>query len=167
MFLKPSSTATRRLTRCTSSKWRSTSRWTRAYSRNPGWRWPVHPASARNSAMSRLSVWVSVACVAMAVVADGVAAEPELSAAQIVEKNVAARGGLEAWRKIQTMVWIGHIERASANATSMPCVLEQKRPSMTRFEIKAQNQVAVRIYDGTQGWKLRPASNGIPEVLPY
>jgi hypothetical protein len=27
----------------------------------------------------------------------------------MVEKNVAARGGLQAWRNVQTMVWTGKI----------------------------------------------------------
>ena len=35
----------------------------------------------------------------------------ELTAEQVVEKNVAARGGAEAWAKIQTMVWVGHMKR--------------------------------------------------------
>lgn len=91
----------------------------------------------------------------------------ELTAAQIVEKNVAARGGLDAWRKIQTMVWIGHIERPNTDAPSLPYVLEQKRPNKTHFEIKAQNQTWVRIFDGTHGWKLRPGRNGAPEVAQY
>jgi len=33
-----------------------------------------------------------------------------LSAEQIAAKNEAARGGVEAWRKIQTMLWRGHME---------------------------------------------------------
>jgi hypothetical protein len=117
--------------------------------------------------MRRLWVSVIAAAISTAVFATELAPEPELSAAQIVEKNVAARGGLEAWRKIQTMVWVGHIERANAGAASMPYVLEQKRPNKTHFEINAQNQVGVRVFDGIHGWKLRPASNGRPEVQPY
>ena len=31
------------------------------------------------------------------------AAAPSLTAAQIVDKNVAARGGLSAWRAVQTL----------------------------------------------------------------
>lgn len=117
--------------------------------------------------MSKLSLWMIVAAVSTAVFANEPVAAPELSAAQIVEKNVAARGGLEAWRKIQTMVWLGHIERASAGAAVLPYVLEQKRPNKTRFEIKVRNQVATRIYDGTDGWKLHPASNGRPILQPF
>ena len=32
---------------------------------------------------------------------------PKLTAAQIVDKNIAARGGLQAWRSLQTMTWKG------------------------------------------------------------
>src|ERR1700676_1944832 len=42
--------------------------------------------------------------------ADGKAAPPSLTAQQIVEKHVAARGGLQAWRAVQTMSWSGNLE---------------------------------------------------------
>jgi hypothetical protein len=32
---------------------------------------------------------------------------PKLSAAQVVEKSIAARGGLQAWRAVQTMTVTG------------------------------------------------------------
>jgi outer membrane lipoprotein-sorting protein len=90
-----------------------------------------------------------------------------LTADQIVEKNADARGGLEAWRKIETMAWAGHIESANAPAPNLPFVLEIKRPNKTRFEITALNQKAIRVYDGSNGWKVRPAQSGKPEVQPY
>jgi hypothetical protein len=90
-----------------------------------------------------------------------------LTAAQIVEKNVAARGGLDAWRKIQTMAWAGHVEKSNGAGSSLPFVLELKRPDKTRFEIHVQNQRSVRMYDGTQGWKLRQASSGSPDLQPF
>jgi hypothetical protein len=95
------------------------------------------------------------------------ATAPELSAERIIEKNVAARGGLEAWRKIQTMIWVGHMERPGAPMSSMPFVLQQKRPNKTRFEISGVGQRSLRIFDGTHGWKVRPASDGSPDVEPY
>ncbi len=122
--------------------------------------------------MRKFLMCVFAGCISTAAVANvpdvAPEPEPELSAAQIIEKYVAARGGLEAWRQIQSMVWVGHIERPNnAGAPSLPYVLEQKRPGKTRFEIKAQNQTWVRVYDGVHGWKLRPARNGPPEVEPY
>jgi hypothetical protein len=91
-----------------------------------------------------------------------------LTAVQIVEKNVAARGGLEAWRNIKTMVWLGHIERANVPASSyLPFALEMKRPNKTRFEIKLQNQMSVRMFDGSRGWKLSTGRNGQLDAQPY
>ncbi|MEN6587582.1 MAG: hypothetical protein ABFE02_16195 [Sulfuricella sp.] len=117
----------------------------------------------RKIAVCALACWLSTA--ALANVPE---VAPELTAAQIVEKNVAARGGLEAWQKIHSMVWVGHIERPdAAGAPNLPYVLEQKRPNKTRFQIKAQNQIWVRTYDGAHGWKLRPSTNGMPEAEPY
>jgi hypothetical protein len=95
------------------------------------------------------------------------ATAPELTVEQIIEKNVAARGGLEAWRKVQTMIWVGHMERPGAPMSSMPFVLQQKRPNKTRFEITGVAQRSLRIFDGTHGWKVRPASDGSPDVEAY
>ena len=60
-----------------------------------------------------------------------------LSVEEIIERNVSARGGLEAWRKVGTMLWVGHIESAHAPAPSMLFTLAQQRPNKTRFEIDA------------------------------
>lgn len=122
--------------------------------------------------MKRLAVWLCTGCPLVLGVASGPATATSqtaapLTAAQIVEKNVAARGGLEAWRRIQTMVWVGHIVTASAQASNLPFVLEMKRPNKTRFEIQTQNQMSARLYDGTHGWKLRPARDGMPELQAY
>lgn len=114
------------------------------------------------------AMWACFACLPASAAADEPAPPPaELSAVQIVEKNVAARGGLEAWKKVQTMAWVGHIENTLSPAARLPFVLEQKRPNKTRFEIKAQNQLSLRIFDGTNGWKLRPSANGKPEVQTF
>lgn len=117
--------------------------------------------------MRRIAMWALAGCLSSVALADEPAVTSELTAAQVVEKNVAARGGLEAWRKIQAMVLVGHIESSNGAAPSLPFVLEQKRPNKTRFEIKAQNKAAVRLYDGTHGWKLRPGRTGKPDLTPY
>ena len=89
------------------------------------------------------------------------------SAADIIAKNAAARGGSDAWRTTQTMVWAGHTESTNAPERKLPFLLELKRPGRMRFEIVAGAGKMVRIYDGTNGWKLRPDSSGIPEMQPY
>lgn len=106
-------------------------------------------------------------CIAVRAVGAVPAPAPELSAEQIVEKNVAARGGLEPWRKIETMVWVGHMERAGGPMAGVPFVLQQKRPNKTRFEVNAIGQRSVRVFNGAHGWKVRPAADGNPDVQQY
>ena len=111
-------------------------------------------------------------------------AVPKLSAAAIVDKNVAARGGLQAWRSVQTMTLTGKLgaggnRRATlsvpvpgghtpqgadlpqrrAEEVQLPFVMELKRPSKVRFELQFKGQTAIQVFDGTQGWKLRPFLN--------
>jgi outer membrane lipoprotein-sorting protein len=90
----------------------------------------------------------------------GATAGTQLTAEQIVEKNVAARGGLEAWHKVDTMVWFGHLESSRAQLPSMPFTMQQKRPNKSRFEINTPGEKTLRVFDGTRGWKVKPARNG-------
>lgn len=87
------------------------------------------------------------------------AASASLSADQIVAKNAAARGGLDAWRKIDSMVWVGRVEAGSGGIPAR-FVLAMKRPNKTRFEVVSMNRMALRVFDGAQGWKLRPMRRG-------
>jgi len=107
-------------------------------------------------------------CLLLAGLAPAVLAQvsaPSLTATEIVENNAAARGGVEAWRKVQAMAWAGHVE--SSNGRSLPFQLAQQRPDNTRFEIVAEGQKSMRVFDGTHGWKMRQSSSGRPEVSPY
>jgi hypothetical protein len=107
------------------------------------------------------------------------AAAPKLPAAEIVARNVAARGGLEAWRAVRTLSWSGTMEAGGNEQRSLripgmlppppadkpvpqvqlPFVMELARAHKSRLEIEFAGQTAVQVYDGTQGWKLRPYLN--------
>ncbi len=121
---------------------------------------------------------------------------PKLSAAEIVDRNVAARGGLEAWRAVQTMSLMGKLGAggnqrpalqvpAEAPAVSargrsaqplapprpveevqLPFVMDLARPRKMRFELLFNGQTTIQIFDGTNGWKLRPYL-GRSVVEPY
>lgn len=128
---------------------------------------------------------------------------PELSIEQIVQRNADARGGLAAWRAVQTLSFKGSLDAGQARedggqagkATSrmalaqvkarlrqnlqttgtpdpearritLPFQLDMKRPAMTRLEIPFEGQTAVQVYDGVNGWKLRPYL-GRHEVEPF
>jgi hypothetical protein len=116
--------------------------------------------------MIRFAFVLLAASLAVAAQAGETAPSPALTAAQIVERNIAARGGLDAWRKIKTMAWVGHIESPNAPGP-LSFVLEIKRPNKTRFEIHAQNQKSVRMFDGTHGWKLRAGPDGFPDLQAF
>jgi len=89
-----------------------------------------------------------------------------LSAAQIVDRNVAARGGLQAWHAVNTITMKGQIEAGGTKNTKLPFTMTMKRPNKSRFEIRFNEQTAFQVYDGTQGWKVRPFL-GRDEVEPY
>jgi hypothetical protein len=90
----------------------------------------------------------------------------KLTAAEIVAGNVAARGGLDAWHKVDTMVWTGHISTSHGPSPILPFTLEQKRPNKTRMEIDALGSRSLRIFDGARGWKVR-SGRGQPDVQPF
>jgi hypothetical protein len=115
--------------------------------------------------MRRLAAWSIAACIVLAACGNASGEETGLSVAQIADKNAEARGGLEAWRKVQTMVLSGHVESATAPASFM---LALKRPGKTRFEIVAAKQMSLRVFDGRRGWKLHAAGGGgQPSLQPY
>jgi outer membrane lipoprotein-sorting protein len=110
--------------------------------------------------MRRIVATAVVSGLAAAALAVSATARAELTAEQIVEKNLAARGGVEAWRKIDTMMWYGHLESARAQVPSMPFTMQQKRPNKSRFEVNTPSDKSLRVFDGTRGWKVKPARNG-------
>jgi len=134
--------------------------------------------------------------ISLAAAPDTPQAGAKLTAAEIVDKNVAARGGLEAWRAVQTMSLAGKLgaggnQRATlrtpvpgptsiagrrgaqpalptrpAEEVQLPFLMELARPRKMRFELEFNGQTAVQVFDGTNGWKLRPYL-GRKVVEPY
>jgi len=109
-----------------------------------------------------------VGCLAATVtMGEAAGTRPLLDVEQILSKYAAARGGQDAWSKIETMVWSGRIESENPAAAGTTFVMSFKRPNRTRFEISAPGGKAVHIYDGTRGWKLRQKRDGDPELQDY
>jgi outer membrane lipoprotein-sorting protein len=84
------------------------------------------------------------------------ASAADLTAAQIAERNAAARGGVAAWRAVQSMSMTGEMDAGGKTNAKLPYTMSLKRPHMSRLEIRFDNQTAVQTYDGKQGWKYRP-----------
>ena len=112
-----------------------------------------------------LTILLSLA-VPMTIGADVPEESAKLSAAQIVDRNVVARGGLQAWRAVQTMSYSGKMDAGGKQNVQLPFVIEMKRPRKTRVEIEFANDKAVQVYDGASGWKLRPFL-GRRDVEPF
>lgn len=89
-----------------------------------------------------------------------------LTATQVINKNVAARGGLKAWRAVQTLTLSGRLEAGGKKNETLPFVMKMKRPHMSRLEIAFQDQTALQVFDGVQGWKVRPFL-GRDDAEPY
>jgi hypothetical protein len=115
--------------------------------------------------MNRISLFpgclLSLAAVAATFTA--AAAVPQtpapLSVEQIVERNIAARGGLAAWRAVKTLTIAGELDAGGKPNHTLPFVLKEKRPRKSRLEIVFKDQTSVQVYDGRQGWKVRPFLN--------
>jgi outer membrane lipoprotein-sorting protein len=106
-------------------------------------------------------------CLCLALIGSASPPTPaNLTAAQVIEKNVSAKGGLEAWRGVQTMTFTGKMEAGGKQNVQLPFVLEKKRPGKMRIELVFANDTAVQVYDGANGWKLRPYL-GRRDVEPY
>src|SRR5512143_1432400 len=73
---------------------------------------------------------------------------PKLSVTQIIDKNVAARGGLKTWQAINTLTMSGQLEGGGTKNTALPFVMEMKRQHKSRLEIRFEGQTAVQVYDG-------------------
>jgi hypothetical protein len=134
-----------------------------------------------------MAICISMAFgVSLAVAANIPQSQAKLTAAEVVDRNVSARGGLEAWRRVHTMSWEGmmgvggnqrtalpasltggkHGQQAlsalpsrRAEEVQLPFVMELKRPGKTRIELQFGGQTAIQVFDGSNGWKLRPYLN--------
>ena len=73
---------------------------------------------------------------------------------ELVARNVAARGGAEAWRGVSSLRLTGQMD--VGQGMLVPYVLEQKRPSKMRLEFVFDGETAVQCSDGKTGWKLVP-----------
>lgn len=128
----------------------------------------------------------AIAVIAGAVVTAN-AQQAKLSAAEIVSRNVAARGGLQAWRSVQTISMSGKMQAGGNNRpvlpmpgvpavprgksidrivpprpqteAELPFRMDLKRARKLRIELDFKGQTSVQVYDGANGWMLRPYLN--------
>src|SRR6266513_2795783 len=135
-------------------------------SKNPVGPW-LRAGAVALVAIGTSAAWGEGTATGAAKATAGGAAGAELTVQQILERHAAARGGAEAWHKVQTMAWTGHIESGPGGISKHPFLLMFRRPAATRFEILGEGQRSVRVFDGSMGWKQRPTSQGTHEVKEY
>jgi outer membrane lipoprotein-sorting protein len=155
----------------------------------------------RGNTILVIGVLASLCLARGAAAAEAKTSVPKLSAAQVVEKNVAARGGLQAWHAVQTLSLAGKMDAGAGDSgarsakmaregtgasakrvhaetvvgapkeggdqqVQLPFRLEMARPQKSRLEIDFAGKTAVQVYDGQNGWKVRPYLNR-NEVEPF
>lgn len=124
--------------------------------------WRSKRDAARSSA-SALLLGMLTLCSGLALSAEP--AEPD--ARVLLEKYAAARGGAQAWKAVHTMGWAGRVESPGGATAELPFLMLFQRPNATRFEIVGKDQRAIRIFNGYQGWKIRPGSETGMDVQSY
>jgi hypothetical protein len=73
---------------------------------------------------------------------------------ELVARNLAARGGAEAWQKVSSLRLGGLMD--VGQEMYLPYLLEQKRPGKMCLEFTFDDQVSVQCTDGQAGWKIAP-----------
>jgi hypothetical protein len=93
---------------------------------------------------------IAAAALALALPASGLAQTVD----ELVARNVAARGGAQAWRAVSTLRLTGQMD--IGRGMKVPYVLEQKLPGKMRFEFVFKGETAIQCTDGKDGWKVTP-----------
>src|SRR5438874_3984891 len=102
---------------------------------------------------SRLTI-VSVAS-AVAVTAVCAQDKPQLTVDELVAKNVAAKGGADALRALQSVRLTGKM-LVNEGQMQLGYAETKKRPDEVRTEATLQGMTAVEAYDGKEGWRISP-----------
>jgi outer membrane lipoprotein-sorting protein len=92
-----------------------------------------------------LTVWLLAVFVAPSVLAQ--------TADEIVQKNIEARGGLQALKSKNSLRMTGTFE---VQGMPMELTVLQKRPNLMRTEVAFQGMTVVDAFDGTTRWKVEP-----------
>ena len=89
------------------------------------------------------------------------------TADELITKNIAARGGIEKIRAIQSIRTSGTMRFGGGNfSLDLAFVQMAKRPGMYRTEVSVQGLTAISAYDGSIGWQIQPFQGRIdPEKM--
>jgi len=87
------------------------------------------------------------------------------TADEVIAKNVAARGGLEKVKAVQSLRMTGTVSMGPG--MQAPLVLEIKRGGRLRSEVTVEGKTGVQTFDGTSGWAFMPFMGQTePQAMP-
>jgi hypothetical protein len=75
------------------------------------------------------------------------------TADELVARNLAAKGGVDAIKAITTLKMTGKFQAGSFKA---PTLTESKAPDLTRQSVIIQGMTAVQAFDGKTAWQIQP-----------
>lgn len=85
------------------------------------------------------------------------AAEPAMTADELIEKNLDAKGGREKIESVDAARITGTMTMQGPNGDmNAPFTLEWKAPDHTRMEFTIQGMTMVQAFDGETGWMINP-----------
>ncbi len=103
------------------------------------------------------------ALIVLALAAFWAAPAPAQTLEEVIERNIEARGGLEAWQAIETVYMTGEMELGMG--AQGPITVEFKRPNKMRFEFTMEDTAAIQAFDGKTAWVVFPFGDGRPQKL--
>jgi len=114
------------------------------------------------TARGGLQAWQRVSSMSLSGKLDAGRTRADGGALTVVSKEERARTKAEIRKAVQEGKPIANAQKV----IQLPFLMDLKRPVKTRLEIPFQGQTAVQVYDGMNGWKLRPFL-GRHEVEPF
>jgi outer membrane lipoprotein-sorting protein len=78
-----------------------------------------------------------------------------VTAEELAEKNVAARGGLDKVHAIKTLRLTGHL-KVQGDTLELGYVALIREPGSIRYEATLQGLTQVQAFDGSQAWQINP-----------
>lgn len=85
------------------------------------------------------------------------AAEAAMTAEELIDKNLEAKGGRDTIESVESARLQGTMTMQGPNGDmSAPFVMEWEAPEKARFELTLQGMTMIQAFDGESGWMINP-----------
>lgn len=101
----------------------------------------------------KLSSLVPIVALTLACAVPALAQNGEVTAEELIEKNLEAKGGREKLESVESARLAGTM---NMGGTEAPFVLEWKAPDQMRMELTLQGMTLIQAFDGETGWMINP-----------